>query len=178
MERAFADPGVMERPVGETMAPPLPTIGAGEPVELAVDVDDEALAAAINANLVTSVRLVRAALPAMREQRWGRVCLITSMSVRQPIPGLALSNTARTGLWGWAKTAAAELFAEGITVNLICPGTHDTERTRQLGRLGGDRAVGDPADFGKVAAFLCSEPARFVSGVALGVDGASVAGLL
>lgn len=150
----------------------------GPPQGRAVDVDDEALAAAINANLATSVRLVRAALPAMREQRWGRVCLITSMSVRQPIPGLALSNTARTGLWGWAKTAAAELFAEGITVNLICPGTHDTERTRQLGGALGDRPVGDPADFGKVAAFLCSEPARFVSGVALGVDGASVAGLL
>jgi 3-oxoacyl-[acyl-carrier protein] reductase len=106
------------------------------------------------------------------------VCLITSISVRQPLPDLALSNTARTGLWAWAKTAASDLFADGVTVNLVCPGSHDTERVRALGHAGPGGHLGDPADFGKVVAFLCSEPARFVSGVALGVDGAAVAGLL
>ena len=148
----------------------------GPPPGRALDLTDEVLDAALQANLLTSIRLVREAVPHLRAQRWGRVCLITSVTVRQPEPVLAASNTARTGLWAWAKTAASDLFDEGITVNLACPGTHDTDRVRQLGHGGG--RLGDPADFGKVVAFLCSEPAGFISGVALGVDGATVAGLL
>jgi 3-oxoacyl-[acyl-carrier protein] reductase len=124
------------------------------------------------------VRLARAAVPHLRANGWGRICFITSVSVRQPIPTLALSNTARAGLWAWAKTAAADLFDDGITVNLACPGRHATERITSLHRGGPSGPTGDPADFGKVVAFLCSEPARFVSGTAIGVDGAVVAGLL
>jgi 3-oxoacyl-[acyl-carrier protein] reductase len=149
----------------------------GPPPGRALEVDDQALLAALQANLLTSIRLVRAALGPMRAAGWGRICLITSKSVKEPIPTLALSNTARTGLWGWAKTAAADLFGDGITLNLACPGTHDTERARQTGSAG-DGPVGDPADFGKVVCFLCSDPARFVSGAALPVDGAAIAGLL
>ena len=149
----------------------------GPPPARALEVDDERLQAALQANLLTSIRLVQAALPPMRAAGWGRICLITSKAVKEPIPTLALSNTARTGLWAWAKTAAADLFEEGITLNLACPGTHDTERTRQAGLLG-DGPVGDPADFGKVVCFLCSDPARFVSGTALQVDGATTSGLL
>ena len=149
----------------------------GPPPARALEVDDDALLAAVQANLLSSIRLVRAALPPMRAAGWGRICLITSKAVKQPIPTLALSNTARTGLWAWAKTAAADLFAEGITLNLACPGTHDTERARQAGMPGGG-PVGDPADFGKVVCFLCSDPARFVSGAALQVDGATTTGLL
>lgn len=148
----------------------------GPPAGRALDVDDEVLEAAVQANLLTSIRLVREAVPHLRAQRWGRICLITSVTVREPSPVLAASNTARAGLWAWAKTAAGDLFDEGITVNLACPGLHDTDRVRQLGHRGG--RLGDPADFGKVVAFLCSEPARFVSGIAMGVDGATVAGLL
>ena len=148
----------------------------GPPPARALEVDDSGIAAAVNANLATSVRLVREAVPHLRADGWGRICCITSMSVRQPIGDLALSNLARTGLWGWAKTAAQDLVADGITLNLVCPGLHATDRVRTLGR-GGAR-MGDPADFGKVVAFLCSEPAGFISGVALGVDGASVVGLL
>jgi 3-oxoacyl-[acyl-carrier protein] reductase len=96
--------------------------------------------------------------------------------VKQPIPTLALSNAARTALWAWAKTAAADLFPDGITVNLAAPGLHATDRMKQLG--GGAGPMGDPADFGKTVAFLCSEPAKFISGVALQVDGAAVLGLL
>jgi 3-oxoacyl-[acyl-carrier protein] reductase len=143
----------------------------------ALEVDDEALLAALQANLLTSIRLVQAALPPMRAAGWGRICLITSKAVKEPIPTLALSNTARTGLWAWARTAAADLFDDNITLNLACPGTHDTERARQAGLLG-DGPVGDPADFGKVVCFLCSDPARFVSGAALLVDGATTSGLL
>jgi 3-oxoacyl-[acyl-carrier protein] reductase len=149
----------------------------GPPPARALEVDDAQLLAALQANLLTSIRLVRAALPPMRAAGWGRICLITSKSVKQPIPNLALSNTARTGLWGWAKTAAADLFAEGITLNLACPASHATERARQTGSAG-DGPVGDPADFGKVVCFLCSAPAAFVSGAAVAVDGATTAGLL
>src|SRR5512132_2040909 len=149
----------------------------GPPSARALEVDDDALLAALQANLLTSIRLVRAALPPMRAAGWGRICLIASKSVKEPIPTLALSNTARTGLWAWAKTAAADLVDDNITLNLACPGTHDTARARQAGMLG-DGPVGDPADFGKVVCFLCSDPARFVSGTALQVDGATISGLL
>ena len=150
----------------------------GPPSARALDLDDDLLWPALNANLVTSVRLVRAAVPHLRASGWGRICLITSISVKQPIPTLALSNTARTGLWAWAKTAARDLFDDGITLNLACPGVHATDRMRELGKPVMDGPVGDPDDFGKVVAFLCSEPAGFVSGAAVSVDGASTLGLL
>lgn len=137
----------------------------------ALAVTDDQIDAAVNANLTTSVRLVRHALPHLRAGRWGRIVCIASASVLRPIPGLALSNLARTGLWAWAQTAAADLFDEGITLNLACPGLHDTERGSEVG--GAHRRLGDPADFGAVVAFLCSEQARFVSGTAVGVHGAS-----
>jgi 3-oxoacyl-[acyl-carrier protein] reductase len=149
----------------------------GPPPGRALEVDDDAFWAALEANLLTSVRLVREAVPHMRAQAWGRICLITSFSVKQPIPGLALSNSARTGLWAWAKTAAGDLFGDGITLNLACPGHHATDRMRQLGAPEG-LPMGDPADFGRVVAFLCSQPAGFVSGAALQVDGAHTVGLL
>jgi len=148
----------------------------GPPPGRALEPDDAAFEAALNANLLTSIRLVRAALPHMRERGWGRICLITSVSVKQPLPDLTLSNTARTGLWGWAKTAAADLRPEGITLNLACPGTHATDRVKETGHS--KAQMGDPADFGKVVAFLCSEPANYISGAALQIDGASSMGLL
>lgn len=146
----------------------------GPPPGRALDVDDDQLLAAINANLLTSVRLVRAAVPHMRINDWGRICLIASAYVRQPAGHLTLSNTARTGLWAWAKTAAADLVGDGITLNLALPGSHDTDRMRQLGVSG---PVGDPADFGRVVAFLCSQPAGYISGAALQVDGAATTAL-
>ena len=151
----------------------------GPPPGRALDVDDAALVAALEANLLTSIRLVRSAVPHMRAQGWGRICSITSYSVKQPIPTLALSNTARTALWAWTKTAAADLFPHGITLNMAAPGHHATDRMVQLAGPDADTsAMGDPADFGKVVAFLCSEPARFITGVALQVDGGATTGLL
>lgn len=149
----------------------------GPPPGRALDVTDEQILAAVNANLLASIRLVRAALSHLEAQQWGRICFITSYTVKQPAPVLALSNVARTGLWAWTKTAAADLFPKGITVNMAAPGTHATDRMKQLGG-GSTEGMGDPADFGKVVAFLCSEPARYISGVALNVDGAAVSGLL
>jgi 3-oxoacyl-[acyl-carrier protein] reductase len=157
----------------------------GPPPGRALDVDDQALHLAIEANLMTSVRLVREAVPHMRATGWGRICCIASYSVVQPIPELALSNTARVGLWGWLKTAAKDLVGTGVTLNMICPGPHATDRMIQLqGPLGdtaGDAAsapaMGDPADFGRIVAFLCSERARFISGAAIVVDGGSTLAL-
>ena len=148
----------------------------GPPAARALEVTDEQLAAALNANLVTSVRLVREAVPHMRRAGWGRIVLITSSAVKQPIPTLALSNAARAGLYAWAKTAAADLFADGVTLNLALPGYHATARLLALGAPPGV-PLGDPADFGRVVAFLCSEPAGYVSGTAVLVDGARTVGL-
>jgi 3-oxoacyl-[acyl-carrier protein] reductase len=148
----------------------------GPPPGRALDLTDAQIATALNANLTTSVRLVREALPLLQTGGWGRICCITSYSIKQPIPTLALSNLARTGLWAWAKTAAADLFPSGVTLNLACPGPHATDRMRQLG--GDPDVMGDPADFGRIVAFLCSQPAAFVSGTAVMVDGATSTGLL
>src|ERR1700693_4251432 len=80
----------------------------GPPPARALELEDSQIEAAVNANLITSIRLVRAAVPRMQAEGWGRVCCITSYSVKQPIPALALSNLSRTGLWAWAKTAAQD----------------------------------------------------------------------
>jgi len=148
----------------------------GPPPGRALDLGDDALWSALNANLMASVRLVREALPPMRAAGWGRICCITSYTVVQPVPVLALSNAARVGLWGWAKTAAQDLATEesGITLNLLCPGPHATDRMKELG---GSGAMGDPADFGAVTAFLCSRQAAYVNGAAIVVDGGSTLAL-
>jgi 3-oxoacyl-[acyl-carrier protein] reductase len=148
----------------------------GPPPASALELDDDQIWSALNLNLLSAVRLVRASVPTMREKGWGRICCITSYSVVQPIPGLALSNTARAGLWAWAKTAAQDLAREqtGVTLNLICPGPHATDRMRELGGTG---VMGDPDDFGRVVAFLCSEQAGFVNGAAVVVDGGATLAL-
>jgi len=157
----------------------------GPPPSRALEITDEQIEAAVNANLTTSIRLAREAVPSMQARGWGRICCITSWSVKQPMRELALSNLARTGLWAWAKTAAYDLFPTGVNLNLICPGPHATDRMLQLGGASGasgasgsSAQMGDPADFGKIVAFLCSEPAAYVSGTAVMVDGAASAGLL
>ena len=146
----------------------------------------DAYAAALELNLISVVAMCKAAVPAMQVQRWGRVCAITSISVRQPIPSLILSNTARAGATGFLKTLAREVAADGVTVNSVQPGLHATDRVNQLA-IGGQADainmgipagfIGDPDDFGKVVAFLCSEPARFITGSHLPIDGGSYAGL-
>jgi len=177
----ITDPGEPARLVGATVerfgALDIVVANAGGPPPgRALDLSDEALDAALNANLMTSVRLVREALPHMRAAGWGRICCITSYTVKQPAPVLALSNTARTGLWAWIKTAAQDLAAEssGITLNMICPGPHATDRMKELGGAG---VMGDPADFGSVVAFVCSVQAGFVNGSAVVVDGGSTLAL-
>ena len=108
----------------------------GPPPGKALEVTDDMIRAAVEQNLLASVRLVRAAVAPMTDGGFGRIVCITSSSVKQPISGLALSNTARTGLYAWCKTAATDLASdpatENITINLVGPGLHDTDRVRQL----------------------------------------------
>jgi 3-oxoacyl-[acyl-carrier protein] reductase len=86
--------------------------------------------------------MCQAAVPAMQEQRWGRVVAITSGTVRQPIPNLILSNTARAGVTGFLKTLALEVAKDGVTVNSVQPGLHMTDRMRALG-VDPERAAAD-----------------------------------
>jgi 3-oxoacyl-[acyl-carrier protein] reductase len=142
--------------------------------------------AALELSLLSVVQMVYAAVPHMRLQHWGRIVAITSISVRQPIPNLILSNTARAGTTGFLKTVAREIAAEGITVNSVLPGLHETQRVTSVYGDGIDaavsgipaRALGRPADLGAVVAFLCSDQARYVTGSALAVDGGSDAALI
>jgi 3-oxoacyl-[acyl-carrier protein] reductase len=135
--------------------------------------------AAIDLNLLSVVAMCQAAVPAMQAQGWGRVVAITSVSVRQPIANLILSNTARAGATGFLKTLAREVFADGVTVNSAQPGLHATDRVTQLYGEGVDSgALGDPADFGAIVAFLCSQQAKFTTGVGLHVDGGTYQALI
>jgi len=146
----------------------------GPPARRALDVTDEEVVDAVNANLLTTVRLVQAARPHLARSGQGRICCITSVTVVQPIPILALSNLARSGLWAWAKTAAHDLRPEGITLNLVCPGPHRTTRATDVGM---DESAGDPEDFGKIVAFLCSRPATYITATTVVVDGGMTLGL-
>jgi 3-oxoacyl-[acyl-carrier protein] reductase len=175
----ITDPGEPQRVVAATVARfgrlDIVVANAGGPSPArSLDVTDDQVLDAVNANLLTTVRLIRAALPHLEASDQGRICAITSYSIVQPIPTLALSNLARTGLWAWAKTAAADLVARGVTLNVICPGPHRTERMAKLGMAG---VGGDPGDFGRAVAFLCSSSAAFITATTLVVDGGATLGL-
>ncbi|WP_419929490.1 SDR family oxidoreductase [Candidatus Poriferisocius sp.] len=163
----------------------LVTNAGGPPGGNWASTDIDLYPAALDLSLMSVVAMTKAAVPAMQAQGWGRVLAITSVSVRQPLDNLILSNTARAGVTGYLKTMANQVAADGVTVNSLQPGYHATDRMRQLY---GDKAgnleamaalgpVGDPGDFGRIAAFLCSEHARFITGAALPVDGGLSAGL-
>ncbi len=164
----------------------LVTNAGGPPPGTFATTDLDAYAPALELNLLSVVAMRRAAVPAMVDRGWGRVVAITSISVRQPIEGLILSNTARAGATGFLKTLALEVASAGVTVNSIQPGSHDTDRLRSLygDDLSGPAAatptghLGRPEDFGAVVAFLCSDQARFITGAALPVDGGSYRALL
>ena len=152
---------------------------------------------ALNLNLMSAVRLIHGVTPAMKTRGWGRIIAVTSISVKQPIGNLLLSNMARAGLTGFLKTISTELAPFGITVNALLPGTHKTSRIDQLLKDTAKRAnkpeeevyqemldkipskaIGDPADFGAAAAFLAGIQARYITGQNLLIDGGRYSGLL
>ena len=132
---------------------------------------------AIELNLLSTVAMCQSALPAMREAGWGRVVAITSSGVRAPIPFLIASSTTRAGVTSFLKVLASEVAPDGVTVNSVQPGIHDTDRVRALGDVAPLRAripvgrLGSAEDFGQAVAFLCSEQAGFITGTSLLVDG-------
>ena len=139
----------------------------------------DAYSTALDLNLLSIVAMCKATVPGMQERGWGRVVAITSVSVRQPIPILILSNTARAGATAFLKTLALEVAADGVTVNSVQPGVHDTPRVDGLYTPEQKAAtrMGDPDDFGQIVTFLCSRQAAYVTGLQMHVDGGSFLGL-
>jgi 3-oxoacyl-[acyl-carrier protein] reductase len=147
---------------------------------------------AFQLTLMSAVRLIRAGLPDLKRSEQGRIVCITSISVRQPIPNIALSNSMRAAVTGLAKTLARELAPDHITVNCLAPDAILTDRTRALAVAAGvdpeERIkqqsaaapmgrLGDPAEFGAACAFLCSKQAGYITGQTLGVDGGALLGV-
>jgi 3-oxoacyl-[acyl-carrier protein] reductase len=157
----------------------LVTNAGGPPAGTFASTDVDAYPAALDLNLLSVVAMCKAAVDPMRERGWGRVAAITSVSVRQPIPNLILSNTARAGATGFLKTLAREVAADGVTVNSVQPGLHRTGRVTALYGSDADALpMGDPDDFGAVVAFVCSARAAFLTGAQIHVDGGSYQALL
>ncbi len=162
----------------------VPNAGGPPPGDFAHTAVDQYLDA-FELNCRGAIAMCYEAVPEMRERKWGRVVAITSIAVRQPIATLILSNTARAALTGFLRTLAREIAADGVTVNSLLPGLHATERVAALHTGDGDPAagvpagrIGDPDDFGRVAAFLCSQHAWYLTGTAIQVDGGAYAALL
>jgi 3-oxoacyl-[acyl-carrier protein] reductase len=145
---------------------------------------------AVQLTLRSAVELTRLVLPAMKERRWGRIINVTSITVKQPVDSLMLSNSIRAAVTGFARTLATEVATFGITVNNILPGYTRTERVDQLNRVMAEREgiaiedverriqsqipmrrLGEPREFAALAAFLASERAGYITGQSMAVDG-------
>jgi 3-oxoacyl-[acyl-carrier protein] reductase len=158
----------------------------GPPPGTFASTDLDAYREALDLNLLSTVAMCREGVPGMQEQGWGRVVAITSIGVRQPIGSLMASVTARAGVTGFLKVLAREVAKDGVTVNSLQPGLHATGRVEKLS--GGNTEalaasvpagfLGDAADFGKIAAFVCSEHARFLTGCGIHIDGGAYSALL
>jgi 3-oxoacyl-[acyl-carrier protein] reductase len=147
--------------------------------------------------LLSVADLIRGVLPAMRSRGWGRIVNVTSISVKQPVEGLILSNSLRAAVTGLARTVANEVARDGITVNNVLPGYTRTERLDALASAGAARAgttpesvragweaaipagrLGEPAELAALTAFLCSEQAGYITGQSIAVDGGWIRGLI
>jgi len=182
---------LVERVAAELDGPDIVLCNSGGPPPGAFDQHAAAAwQAALDTSLLSAVHLARAAVPRMRLRRWGRILCLTSVAARQPSAGLILSTTARAGVLGFAKALSDEVAADGITVNVLCPGYFATDRLVELAERRGQaanktaeevlaemgqslpiRRIGTPEEFAAVVAFLASEPARYVTGTVLSVDG-------
>ncbi|MDH3270622.1 MAG: SDR family oxidoreductase [Gemmatimonadota bacterium] len=175
----------------------LVTNTGGPPAGMFEDHSAEVWREAIAQNFESVVNLVRAALPGMKQRRWGRIVNVTSISVKQPVEGLILSNSIRAGVTGFAKTISNEVARYNVTVNNVLPGYTRTERLIHLAEAVSERddktieqvyegwaaeipmgRLAEPPELGAVAAFLCSEQASYVTGQSVAVDGGWIKGLV
>jgi 3-oxoacyl-[acyl-carrier protein] reductase len=171
----------------------LVTNAGGSPAGYFPDFNDEQWQAAVNLTLMSTVRLIRAAIPHLRQAGWGRIINITSMTVKEPVENQILSNSIRAAVHGLAKTLAGQLGHEGITINNVMPGYIQTDRFNQLAAISAERLnkpveeivaeigrpvpvgrVGQPQEVGALVAFLASEQASYITGVSIPVDGGKI----
>jgi 3-oxoacyl-[acyl-carrier protein] reductase len=153
----------------------------GPPRGRAESLEDEDWDKAYDLTLMSAVRLTKAALPYMKAQSWGRIVNITSLSVKQPIANLVLSNSLRAAVTGFAKTLSSEIAAYGITVNNVAPGYTDTERLNELFKTQEEKLafaqripakrLASPEEVAAAAVFLSSEQAAYITGQTIVVDG-------
>ena len=168
----------------------------GPPSKTFAETTNQDWQAAVDLNLMSTVQFARETLPLMQQRRWGRFIAVTSVSVKQPIEGLILSNAVRSAVSGLVKTLSNEYGPSNVLVNAVCPGYTATARLLNLaGRLAASQAVtpqeiedrwarqtplgrvGKPQEFADVVVFLASERAGYVTGVSLAVDGGLVKGV-
>lgn len=164
--------------------------GGGPPPFPAAQFEEDIWRYQFGAMVTNQIKIATHFLGGMRAQGFGRILIVSSTSLREPIPELTASNALRAALAGWAKTLAGEVATDGVTVNLLLPGRFATERTEKFDAMdaterGVDQSViaaesqaeipikryGTPTEFGAVAAFLASEGGSYITGVALPVDG-------
>ena len=141
-------------------------------------VSDETWRNAFESLWMSTVDLIRGCLPGMRDRRWGRILIVTSISAREPLPNLMISNALRPGLHGLVNALSREVAGDGITINAIMPGYTLTERLREVGIDDKQMAsqipagrMGRPDEFAALAAFLASERAAYICGQAIACDG-------
>lgn len=169
----------------------------GPPTGQWADFTEDNWRRAMDMNLLSAQAMTRVALPGMMHRGWGRIINITSVSVKQPLPGLMLSNSVRAAVIGWAKSLADEAAPHGVTVNNICPGWILTKRVDDIleakagstdttkdqilaGVLTNIPAgrIGKPEELGCLAAFLASEQAGYITGASYAIDGGLCRALL
>lgn len=150
---------------------------AGPPAGTFETLDDKAWRAGFEKSVINAVQSIREALPAMRAQKWGRIIIVTSVTAREPIPVLAVSNVMRPGLHGLINTLSKDVAADGVTLNALMPGYVLTERIVEVGfdqaKLAEQipaRRLGKPEEVGALAAFLASDAAAYY-GQAIACDG-------